>query len=299
MPEGQSKNNKFFTVSILFSIAVIAGGIIYYSGKIKTSENTKNQKQPETVNVEELVIPSAGIELPINWGSLGKKLIESGVIDEQKLQELYSSRGGLSAEMKDLLYTDKIQEIKMTKQNANLLLNIFWAFGLANKNDVLIYGPIADPKYGGTGNFASTGGWILSKGNSMNYFAKHSFVVLTDEEQKVVDRVSQNIYRPCCNNSTYFPDCNHGMAMLGLLELMAYNKVPEDKMYEIALNVNSYWFPDTYLTIAQYLKQNGISWAKVNPKEVLGMGFSSADGYRRVLTQIAPNNRNQSGSCGV
>ena len=31
------------------------------------------------------------------------------------------------------------------------------------------------------------------------------------------NKIAKGIYRPCCNNSTYFPDCNHGMAMLGLL----------------------------------------------------------------------------------
>ena len=55
----------------------------------------------------------------------------------------------------------------------------------------------------------------------MNHYSMHRFIVLTPEQQALVEKVSKGIYRPCCGNSVYFPDCNHGMAMLGLLELMA------------------------------------------------------------------------------
>jgi len=48
------------------------------------------------------------------------------------------------------------------------------------------------------------------------------------------------------------------MAMLGLLELMAAQGVGEEEMYKAALAVNSYWFPDTYLTIAEYMQNKGI-----------------------------------------
>jgi hypothetical protein len=46
-------------------------------------------------------------------------------------------------------------------------------------------------------------------------------IPLTAEQQALVEEVAAEIYRPCCNNSTLFPDCNHGMAMLGFLELLA------------------------------------------------------------------------------
>ncbi len=291
--------NKLFTASILFSIAIIIAGIIYSVGKRNDIENNPRDLKSETLSLEESVIPSEGVELPVKWSNLGIKLIESGIIDKEKLEALYSNRGGLNEEMKDFLYTDKVQNIKITEQNANFLLNLFWALGLANKNEILINGPIADPKNGGVLNFASTGGWTLARNNMIDHYAVHDLIVLNDSEQDLVRRVSQNIYRPCCNNSTYFPDCNHGMAMLGFLELMASKGLSEEKMYEIALSVNSYWFPDTYLTIAEYLKQNGISWGKTNPRDVLGVDFSSATGYRRVLSQIAPTLKNGGGSCGV
>ena len=138
----------------------------------------------------------------------------------------------------------------------------------------------------------------------MEHYSAHAFVRLTPAEQALVERVAKNIYRPCCGNSTYFPDCNHGMAMLGLLELMAAKGADEAAMYRAALQVNSYWFPDTYLVIGKYLERKGISWNAVDPKEVLGFRFSSASGYRRIVSEMAApveggKSRKSSGGCGV
>jgi hypothetical protein len=127
----------------------------------------------------------------------------------------------------------------------------------------------------------------------------HALIVLTPEQQALVERVSQGIFRPCCGNSTYFPDCNHGMAMLGLLELMASNGVSEDEMYRVALQVNSYWFPDTYLTIATYFAKQGILWDKVSPKEALGNQYSSGSGYQRVRALVEPLQQQGGGGCGL
>ncbi|HEY4525513.1 MAG TPA: hypothetical protein VJL32_00245, partial [Candidatus Paceibacterota bacterium] len=123
---------------------------------------------------------------------------------------------------------------------------------------------------------------------------------LTSEQQALVDKVSRGIYRPCCGNSTHFPDCNHGMAMLGLLELMASQGVNEQDMYAAALAANSYWFPDTYITIATYMENKGVEWKNVNPQEVLGAYYSSASGYARIASQVTAPNSSQGGSgCGV
>jgi len=197
----------------------------------------------------------------------------------------------------------------MTQENAGTILNLLWAFGLGNKNEILEKGPMVnyDGREAGSpaealakaGNFASTGGWTLAKGNAMDHYSKHSFVTLTPDQQAMVERVAKNIYRPCCGNSTYFPDCNHGMAMLGLLELLASNGVSERDMYKIALQVNSYWFPDTYLTIAKYMELKGVPWNKVDPKEMLGADYSSGSGYRKILEQVAPVESKSAGGCGV
>jgi hypothetical protein len=87
---------------------------------------------------------------------------------------------------------------------------------------------------------------------------------------------------------------------LGLLELMASQGASEAQMYKAALAVNSYWFPDTYRTIARYFESKGVNWSAVNPQEVLGAAYSSGQGYARIQSLVAPEPPTQSqGGCGV
>lgn len=270
-------------LSILATGLLIAMVMVYGpSGRSAGVATDKDQAQ-----LQESVLPSAGVTLPVTWGDLGKKLVEAGAIDPDKLIALYENRGGFPAEFRDLLEKNAKGNIVMTNQNAGYLLNLLWALGLANANSILEdTDEMMNPAYKGAGNFASTGGWTLAKGNPMDYYGRHALVVLTADQQAIVDRVSRNIYRPCCGNSTHFPDCNHGMAMLGLLELMASQGVGEKDMYKTALAVNSYWFPETYLTIAAYMQQKGIAWNKVSPKEMLSARYSSSSGYQNISSKV-------------
>jgi len=283
--------------SILLSAIIIAG---YWFLKVPDgSQKVEAIEQKELLVLEAKVIPPDGIELPVNWGDLGLQLIDSGVIDKEKFMAIYTNREDVSESDKKLLEESSNGKIIMTQRNANFLLNLFWALGLGNKNEILEKGPMTDQQYGGADKFASTGGWTLARGDAMDHYSKHSFVILTSSQQTLVERVSQNIYRPCCGNSAYFPDCNHGMAMLGLLELMASQGVSEREMYKVALQVNAYWFLDTYLTIAKYLETKGDSWQKADPKEILGPNYSSAAGYQKILSQVSPPTQRGGGSCGV
>lgn len=302
--ENKNKGNYILPAAILIA-AIVIGGALIYTAKPKTPENSTDksgstEKNQESTIDENSIIPPEGAELSVEWGDLGAQLVKNGVIDSQKFEAIYSDRGGLDEEMKKILYSSDNGKIKMTPQNAGFLLNMFWALGLANKNPILEKGPMSDPQYGGAGNFASTGGWTIAKGDAMEHYSKYNFITLTPEQQALVEKVSQGIYRPCCNNSTYFPDCNHGMAMLGLLELMASQGMAEDEMYKIALKVNAYWFPDTYLTIAKYFKEKeNIDWEKVDPKKALGVDFSSGSGYQSVLSKVSPVQPKGGGGCGV
>ena len=89
------------------------------------------------------------------------------------------------------------------------------------------------------------------------------------------------------------------MAMLGLLELLAAQGATEDEMYATALQVNAYWFPDTYLAIAQLFATRGIDWKDVDPKTALGAEYSSAAGFANVLKEIEPQYYSEGGSCSV
>lgn len=235
----------------------------------------------------ESVLPTDGVELPVTWGDLGAKLVEAGAIDPTKLEALYEARGGFPAEYARMLEENADENIVITNWNAGYLLNLLWALGLANTNPILAdKAEMMNPAYNGAGSFASTGGWTLARGSAMDHYGMHALIVLSADEQSLVDRISRNIFRPCCGNSTHFPDCNHGMAMLGLLELMASQGVGEQDMYEAALAANSFWFPETYLTIAAYMQQKGIAWKDVSPKEMLSAAYSSSSGYKDISSQV-------------
>lgn len=294
----EKQENSFGIYAVVVLIFIALAWLWTTTGPL----NPKNGHKEEVVDsltMQNRILLPEGIVLPIQWGSIGEQMMAFGVIDETKLVALYKDRGGLSADMKKLLYSSNVKEIRMTLENSGELLNLLWGFGLGNKNSILETGPMVDPGYGGAGGFASTGGWGLTVGTAMDHYSKHAFIVLTPEQQVLVEKVSKNIYRPCCGNSTYFPDCNHGMAMLGLLELMAANGVGEEEMYRVALQVNAYWFPDTYLTIAKYLDSKGIDWAQADPKELLGSEYSSGSGYQRVRALVEPIKQQGGGGCGL
>ena len=279
----EKENNPLLLLAaIIMAGVIIALGIVY-------------QPQSSVRVVKEAPLKEK-FELPVIWNNLGRQLVEAGVIDGERFKKLYIGE----EEYDKLLNSDNLGKLEITRENAGLLLNLFWALGLANKNEILEKGEMANPKYGGVGNFASTGGWTIAQGNAMEHYSRHKFFDLTPEQQTLVDKVSKGIYRPCCDNSTHFPDCNHGMAMLGLLELMASQGVSEQDMWKTALTVNSYWFPDTYLTIASYMKNKGVEWKNVNPQEILGVNYSSAQGYARIAAEVTQPQQQRGGSgCGV
>lgn len=271
------------------------------------SASSKESKADESVlgeveisELQNAVLPAEGVELPINWGDLGERMVSDGVIDESKFLELFTE--GLSENEKQILSGKADGKIVMTQQNSRFILDMLWAFGLANKNEILENGEMTSEEFGGDASgFASTGGWSLSVGDVMNHFSAHPYVVLTTEQQEMVDRVSYGIFRPCCGNSTHFPDCNHGMAMLGLLELMAANNVSEKEMYDVALVVNSIWFPQTYIDLATYFKEQDQEWSDVDSKLVLSTEYSSGQGYAATRKKIKslPAPEEGGGGCSV
>ncbi len=300
-----SKKDRLLPASILISAVILSGAWIYTTGLRTTDQNQANNvpitsEQRKTTELEEKVLPPRGVTLPIIWGDLGVKLVSTGAIDAEKFKAIYEQRGTFTDEYKNLLLGQNDGQLTITHENSGYLLNLFWALGLASKNSILETGEMMNPAYGGAGNFASTGGWTIAKGGAMDHYSRHKFFGLTADEQALVDKISRGIYRPCCGNSTHFPDCNHGMAMLGLLELMASQSASEQDMWKAALTVNSYWFPDTYLTIATYMKNKGIEWEDVNPEDLLGADYSSAQGYARIAAQVIQPQQQRGGSgCGV
>ncbi len=155
------------------------------------------------------------------------------------------------------------------------------------------------------GNFASTGGWTVGTKDSTALYSSSELIKLTADQQARVEEVAKNAYRPCCGNSTYFPDCNHGMALLGLLELMASQNASVDQMYTAAKEVNAFWFPDQMQEVATYLKAvEGKDFKSADPKRVVSAKLFSSQGYQKVFQQLAekgliPQQAGNGSSCGV
>lgn len=311
------KNNKLLPILIISVIANAILAAIFLApqiAKFKASKlvttNQSTTTQATTVSKNNLfdeINPVDGFEIEVQYGNLGPKMVAMGVIDADKFKSTYAKfNQPLTREQEDILQKGSTEKIKITRDNSYFLLNFFWAVGLANKSTILEEGDMM--KYGGkqgAGNFASTGGWTLSKGDSMSYYSKSALIPLTKEQEDRVNLVASNIFRPCCNNSTAFPDCNHGMALLGVLQLMASNGASESQMYEAGKYFNAFWFPGNYYDIALYFKNiEGKSFKDIDAKTLLNKDYSSASGWQTVkqwlvdkgLVQQPPK---QGGSCGI
>lgn len=258
----------------------------------KTTPTKTPTQQIDLNKLEAEVFPQNGYVFKIKWGDLGKRMIADGVIDEEKLTKVTKI---------DKKYLDgSAENIELNQGNAQFWVDILWGLGLANKNDLLEIGPMVQG--GQTANFASTGGYTIGKSDPMNYYSKYSYIKLTPEQQIKVKEIAGNIYRPCCNNSTAFPDCNHGMAALALVELLVSQNFSDEEIYSTVLAFNSYWFPQTYLDISYHFAKNNRDYKQVSAKEILSKTFSSSSGYQAISKQIGPvawpGSSNRS-SCGA
>jgi len=259
----------------------------------KKAEKEKAQLQ----RLAEMVLPKDGFSLSFSWGDMGPKLIKLGVIDSAKFEQALT----LSDEQKEVLEKGKDGPVKIDGANGQFVVDMLWALGLAQKSIVYDQGPLGTQYKSQQGNFASTGGWSLAKGDAVAYLNKFDLIPLTDEQQQRVGEIAKNVYRPCCGNSTWFPDCNHGMAALAAIELMVSQNLPDDEIYRNVLRLNSFWFPDTYLTAAVYFSRQGTDWDKVDAKTVLGQDYSSYSGATDIAKKVGPLPFNEviGGSCGA
>ena len=247
--------------------------------------------------LEEIVLPKEGIELSVSWGTLGKQLVDAGVINLPEFRKVVN----MTPEQEKILTMGSEEKIKIDATNSQFVVDILWALGLAQKSIVYDEGPLGKEYKTEQGNFASTGGWNLARGDATAYLNRFDLIPLTPEQQQKVGEIAKNVFRPCCGNSTWFPDCNHGMAALAIIELLVSNNVDEVTIYKKLLGFNSFWFPDSYITVATYFSRQGISWDKVDAKEVLGDKFSSGKGAAETAKKVGPlpYRPTGGGSCGA
>ncbi|MCZ2076991.1 MAG: hypothetical protein LC130_18590 [Bryobacterales bacterium] len=286
----------------IFAFAMGVGGGYWQWGQDETAEW---KQQTEMAALYEQVNPKDGYALPVSYGDLGPRMIEAGVIDYDAFMGALS-RGGdaVSNRQIDIMKQGSDEQIVITPENAHFLLNYFWAVGLANRNSILTDGAMVQYSEGQIETFASTGGWTLATKPVTEIYASMDLISLTPEQQARVVDVASAVYRPCCNNPTLFPDCNHGMAMLGLLEWMASNGATVDEMFEAAKYVNAFWFPQQNLEMAMYLKANQkMEFKDADARMIVGAQFSSGSGFAAVhqnlqTSGILPQAPQQGGSCG-
>lgn len=181
------------------------------------------------------------------------------------------------------------------------MVNTLWALGLVNKNKILTEGSMKTYGEGDVMRFASTGGWNLGTKQTSELYASTEIIKLTSEQEEIVKKIAQNVYRPCCGNSTEFPDCNHGMAALGYIEAAVAQGVSEKQIYKDLLKLNAFWFPQQYVELAAYLNSQKTDWDKVDAKVALSSQYSSAQGAQQTQQNVQniPGLNIQQGGCGA
>ncbi|MBI2310199.1 hypothetical protein HYU89_04865 [Candidatus Collierbacteria bacterium] len=291
----------FLTVDSI-ALGVLADQLIMRRQVNRLQRQLLEIKNPELLvkEVTAQVLPSGGYTTSLKWGDIGKKLVDSGAIDADKFKQIHKSNIDGQQDL-DILDGNSNKFIAINENNSRLVVNLLWALGLVNKSKVLDEGPM---KSGETdaGNFASTAGWTLGTKPAMELYSSQELIPLTPEQQELVKEIAENVYRPCCGNSTAFPDCNHGIAALAYIELAVANGLTENQIYKDILAMNSFWFPDTYVEMAVYFqKQQGLAWNKVDPKVALSKDYSSAQGAARInqAVQGVPGIQSRGGSCGA
>jgi hypothetical protein len=261
---------------------------------------------PAIVPLAQQINPPGGYTLPASFGDIGPQVLASGAIDYDRFEQLYRQAGQPLTDMQRAILTEGSDaQVVINRENAYFLLNFFWAFGLANQNPLLDQGPLEQYSEGQVGRFASTGGWTIGQKPAEEFLSSAPIIPLTAEQQARLEEVAYAVYRPCCNNPTAFPDCNHGMAMLGLLQLMAAQDATTDEMFEAAKYVNAYWFPQQTLEVAIFFKATeNLDFAGVDARRAAGRELFSGSGFRALHQWLAENGLlqqgpNQGGSCGV
>lgn len=309
IPAKKRHSTGFLPVLLIVSFLVIFI-VVYFDSSQAPADGIVSIPVSQDVSIQPgnsqpIQLPSS-YQLRASYGSLGPQLLAAGAIDYDQFALLYEQlQRPLTPAQQSILQTGGDIPIVFDEQSAHFLLNFFWAFGLANDNPILTEGLMMQNGAENVGRFASTGGWSLGQRSATELYASAPLIPLTQVQQARLEEVAQKVYRPCCNNHTAFPDCNHGMAMLGLLTLLAGNDASVNEMFDAAKNVNAFWYPQQAYETAVYFKaQSGMDYADVDPRLVVGIERFSATGFQNTYQWLAQNNllttpQNDGNSCGV
>ena len=297
---------KALVLLVVFALGGGSGYLIGFRFGHSEPATGKAQSQDQAMALMHQINPPDGYKIPAVFGDVGPQMVAVGAIDLIKFSNLYKQQNKpLTNDQMTIMTKGTNANIVINPENAYFLLNFFWALGLTNQNAILTKGPMVSGGMDKIGGFASTGGWTIGAKSPTELYASEKIMALTDEQQARLLEVASGVYRPCCNNPTHFPDCNHGMAMLGLLELMASQDASSDEMLGTAKYVTAFWYPQQMLEVATAFKAaNNVDFAKVDAKTIVSSQFMSNSGFTAVHQWLSQNGLLQQapssgGSCGV
>ncbi len=262
----------------------VTGSLLWASNSSKFLTYVKGKQTAAFTKLSDEVLPTDGLELGMSFGDSIQRLVQAGVISPRKFKYVYKKRGGLPDWVETLFTQASSEPLTMSMQTAPYLLNLMWPLGVATKTQFNEKSKLNGPR---VGSFASTGGWTLGEArNGGDYFNKISAIDLTAEQEATVLEAAENSFRPCCNNSTFFQDCNHGSALLGLYELAASQGASVDELYDLGRIANSFWYPGKYMEMAYYFQKiKNQPWDQVAAKTILDKKYSSISGWQKNVHQ--------------
>jgi hypothetical protein len=245
--------------------------------------------EAELEEVRKAAEPTAGglphtFLLPITYQDLGPRLVGAGAFTVEGFSEVLAKSGRPIAPRLGKILTEGSDEpIVFDHDTGQFLLNLFWAAGLTNNNPILRRGAMVERSEGRVEQFASTAGWTLASKPLSRLYSGSELFRLSAVQQARLEEAAAAIYRPCCNNPTSFPDCNHGMAMLGLLELMAQEGRSVEEMLEAAKMVNAFWYPEqSHLLALYYQARQGLNFVDIPAREAVSAAAFSGNGFGEV-----------------
>ena len=244
------------------------------------------------------MLPEGGVELPVAWGDIGPRLIALGVIDEAKFKQAVK----LTPEQEEILTKGSDKKIVIDATNGQFIVDMLWALGLAQKSIVYEEGPMGKEYKKEAGNFASTGGWSLARGEAMQYLNRYDLIKLTPEQQKKWVKLLKTSTVRAAATQHGFPTATTAWRLLRPLNSWCLRASMKKTIYRNVLALNSYWFSDTYVTIATLFARDGIAWKDVDAKRVLGREYSSAQGAQAIMKKVGPlpyKPQQQGGGCGA
>ena len=281
--QGQSelhKNVRNYGPIIILSCLILLL-LFLVPAHARTTQVSKGELASSTIQeIIQEVLPTEGFQTKLVLGNVVPTMVQAGIIDMTKVVAHYQGKGGIPAEKYAVLTQTSNIPLVVNKDNTLWLINILWPIGLSNYMRINEHSPIAGEKLS---HYASTVGWTLGKIQYGSfYFNTFPLISLTTAQEQHIKEIAKVTFRPCCDNSSFFQDCNHGSAALGIIELGVKQGLSDNEIYKTILDFNSFWFQQEYLETALYFKLvKHMDWKDVDPKLILSKDYSSLSGWNK------------------